>query len=468
MSEGGPRPADPGPASQPASSTHGFLFADLRGYTAYIDRQGATAAAALLERFRSLVRTAVAAHHGAEIRTEGDSFYVTFPKASPAVACALDIVAAATADAADHPADPIRVGVGVHAGEALETPDGPVGTAVNIAARLCAIAAPGEVVVSDTVRSLTRSVGEAQFIAMGRRTVKGIDEPLTIYRAVPAGTTLPAPNRSAPTRRLALAGGLVALLAVTAIGAILVLGGNPGLPGTTAAPSPSASGEPSQASASPRTSAPASPRPSATASRVVGPAVGAGRPKPLADRGRWSPSTFAYPFSIDLDSGQGWSAYEDTADRTVISHDATLTNVTISPLQAVLDPPCGGTQPTFLGTRPEDLMEWLESREWLETSDRRPFTAGRQLGQAIRVKVPPDAAWTCPDGSTPSTASMFLMGGGETMGEGRDAGFWIAAVEVGDRTVTAIVRLPYRATFGLDRVLPSAQELLATIEFAER
>jgi class 3 adenylate cyclase len=461
-----PQPAPPAPASRPASATHGFLFADLRGYTAYIDREGAAAAAALLERFRSLVRTAVAAHHGAEIRTEGDSFYITFPRASPAVACALDIVAATAADAADHPVDPIRVGVGVHAGEALETPDGPVGTAVNIAARLCAIAAPGEVVVSDTVRSLTRSVGDAQFIAMGRRTVKGLDEPLTVYRAVPAGTPLPAPRRAAPSRRLALAGGLVALPAVAAIGVVLVLGSNAS-PETAAGPSSSASMEPSHASASPRTSAAASLRPSATPSRVIGPAVGAGRPKPLADRGRWSPSAFTFPFSIDLDSGQGWSAWEDVPDRALVSNDVTFTTVTFAPLQAVLDPPCADSEPKFLGARPEDLMDWLESRDWLETSDRRPFAAGRKLGQAIRVTIPADAAWTCPDGGTPSTAIMFLMAGGEAMGEGKDAEFWIAALVVGDRTVTAITRLCYCSTVGLDRVLPDAEEVLESIEFAE-
>ena len=143
---------------RPTSFTHGFLFADLRGYTSYVDRRGAIAAAALLDRFRDLIRAAVASHQGAEIRTEGDSFYVVFPSASMAVACALDIIRGA-ADEVFYRDDPIHVGVGVHAGEAVDTPEGPVGTAVNIAARLCAMAAPGEVVVSDTVRALTRSVG---------------------------------------------------------------------------------------------------------------------------------------------------------------------------------------------------------------------------------------------------------------------------------------------------------------------
>jgi class 3 adenylate cyclase len=162
-----------------SSATHGFLFADLRGYTAYLDRRGAMSGAALLQRFRDLVRVAVSAHNGAEIRTEGDSFYVVFPSASTAVTCALEIVRAA-GDEIVGEEDRIQVGVGVHAGEAVETPEGPVGMSVNIAARLCAMARPGEVVVSDTVRSLTRSVGSAAFVPLGRRAVKGT--PRTAHR----------------------------------------------------------------------------------------------------------------------------------------------------------------------------------------------------------------------------------------------------------------------------------------------
>src|SRR5688572_23234464 len=138
------------------SLTRGFLFADLRGYTSYLEKRGAVAGAALLDQFRVVVRSAVGRYGGAEIRTEGDSFYVVFPSASTAVACALDIVRESVAKTEGETSIP--VGVGVHAGEALETDEGLVGTAVNIAARLAAIAGPGEVLVSDTVRSLTRSV----------------------------------------------------------------------------------------------------------------------------------------------------------------------------------------------------------------------------------------------------------------------------------------------------------------------
>ena len=79
---GTPGAAGPAPAS---TVTRGFLFADLRGYTPYVDAHGDHTAAELLDRCRSLVRGEVSAFRGAEIKTEGDSFY--------------------------------QVGVGVHAGE---------------------------------------------------------------------------------------------------------------------------------------------------------------------------------------------------------------------------------------------------------------------------------------------------------------------------------------------------------------
>jgi class 3 adenylate cyclase len=64
----------PTPALEDAQ-TRGFLFADIRGYTEYLERHGATAAAELLARYRAIVRATIAEHRGAEIRTEGDSFY---------------------------------------------------------------------------------------------------------------------------------------------------------------------------------------------------------------------------------------------------------------------------------------------------------------------------------------------------------------------------------------------------------
>ena len=97
--------------------TLGFLFADLRGYTAFVERQGDAAAAGLLHDYRQLVREVVAKFGGAEIKTEGDSFYVVFQSASSAVECGLALIEQAADTTSRRPERPIHVGVGVHAGE---------------------------------------------------------------------------------------------------------------------------------------------------------------------------------------------------------------------------------------------------------------------------------------------------------------------------------------------------------------
>ena len=169
-----------------ASQTHGFLFADLRDYTRFVESHGDQAGAELLTRFRLLVRGVIARFDGAEIRTEGDSFYVVFPSASAAVNGGLAILEAAAAAGGDEAAGAIQVGVGVHAGETADTPEGYVGSAVNLAARLCSLAGPGELLVSDTVHGLTRTFLAVRFVGRGRRRLKGIAEPVFIYQVVPA------------------------------------------------------------------------------------------------------------------------------------------------------------------------------------------------------------------------------------------------------------------------------------------
>jgi class 3 adenylate cyclase len=243
-------PSNAGDASP--SLTRGFLFADLRGFTRYVDAHGDHAAAQLLDRYRTLVRGAVASFRGAEIKTEGDSFYVVFDSASAAVRCGLAIVQAAAASA-EGTADAIQVGVGVHAGETVETAEGYVGSAVNIAARLCAQAKAGELVVSETVRSLTRTYLDVEFEPLGTRRLKGLDEPIRIDRVVPRGSTsLRArhPQRRGVGRLWVAGVAAVALVVVVAVAGAMVLQGArtvPTVPPSLAVVAPSPGSTPSPA-----------------------------------------------------------------------------------------------------------------------------------------------------------------------------------------------------------------------------
>jgi branched-chain amino acid transport system substrate-binding protein len=218
------------------SITRGFLFADLRGYTRFVETRGAAVAANLLLRYRALVRDLVGRYAGAEIKTEGDSFYVVFTGVSTAVQCGLAIVDAARISSLDHPDEPISVGIGIHAGETIETPDGFVGSPVNIAARLCALAGPGEVLVSDTVRALTQTVLPVGFLPRGRRTLKGVADQVAVYAVVPrsewglAAVSVGRLRGLSRTARVAVLGAVVIAFVGIALLGFTALRGAAGLP----------------------------------------------------------------------------------------------------------------------------------------------------------------------------------------------------------------------------------------------
>jgi len=228
--------------AEPPSVARGFLFADLRNYSAWVESHGDHAAATLLRAYRDVVRQAVAEFNGAEIKTEGDSFYVVFGSPSAAVKCGLRILELA-AESQAAAGGPIPVGVGVHAGETVVTDEGYVGSVVNVAARVCAQAAAGELLVTDAVRSLTRTYLDVTFVPRGRRRLKGISESIALYRVTPANAGARASRwRGLVARwRVAAAAGAVSLvlLVVALVGGAWVResAGGPG-------PSPSRSAGP--------------------------------------------------------------------------------------------------------------------------------------------------------------------------------------------------------------------------------
>ena len=246
------------------SRTRAFLFSDLRGYSSYTERHGDRAARELLARYRRVVREVIDTFHGAEIRTEGDSFYVVFDSVSDALQAGLGILASLDAEAKADAADRIPVGIGVHAGESEDSEEGIVSGAVNVAARLCARAEPGELLVSDTVRALTRTHIPMQFVPRGRRRLKGIADPVMVYRVLAAtegGSDGGRPRVADSGHWLRVAG--AAVVVTVAVLAIAILGGTLMREGI-ASDDPSAPARPSLAASESESAAP-SPSVDATA-----------------------------------------------------------------------------------------------------------------------------------------------------------------------------------------------------------
>src|SRR5579859_1080110 len=213
-------PANPQDQAPPEPRTLAFLFADLRGYTRFIDEHGDAAAAELVSNYRAIVRETVGRYSGREMGTEGDSFFVVFESVSSAVRCGADILAAT-----GRHDPPIRLGIGIHAGEAAAGERGYVAGPVNLAARLCAAARAGDLLITGTVRALTRSAVEVRFEPAGVRRLKGFDEPVELWR-VDVPQAAKEPDQDLPSVRmvwlmigaiaLALAGGTVDALAMSA------------------------------------------------------------------------------------------------------------------------------------------------------------------------------------------------------------------------------------------------------------
>jgi class 3 adenylate cyclase len=130
---------------------------------------------ALLERHRDDERRAFVRHRGREVSHTGDGFLATFDGPARAVRCAAALGQGARALG-------LELRAGLHTGEITVANDDISGIAVHIAARIAALAAPGEVMVSGTVKDLVAGSGLV-FADRGSRTLKGIDAPMPLYAA---------------------------------------------------------------------------------------------------------------------------------------------------------------------------------------------------------------------------------------------------------------------------------------------
>jgi predicted ATPase/class 3 adenylate cyclase len=190
---GAPSPRPPlGEASAGAlpGGTVTLLFTDIEGSTRLLQRLGERYAGVLAEHQR-LLRAAFAAHGGREVDTQGDAFFVAFPRAIDAVRAA---VAAQRALAA-HPwpeGAAVRVRMGLHTGEPTPTGGRYVGLDVHRAARVGAAAHGGQVLLTQTTEALVaHELPDAvRLRALGPQRLKDLQHPEPLYQLVVAG--LPA------------------------------------------------------------------------------------------------------------------------------------------------------------------------------------------------------------------------------------------------------------------------------------
>ena len=161
-----------------------LLFTDVEGSTGLLQRLGESYRAAL-ETHRHLLRAAFKAHGGREVDTQGDSFFVVFPRAADAVAAAV----AAQRALAEYPwpeGVAVRVRMGLHTGEPSLGPGGYVGLDVHRAARLGAAGHGGQVLLSEATRVLVeRELPEgASPRDLGEHRLKDLPRPERVFQLV--------------------------------------------------------------------------------------------------------------------------------------------------------------------------------------------------------------------------------------------------------------------------------------------
>lgn len=153
-----------------------ILFTDIVDSTGLTERLGDTRFRDASRALDAGLRTAIADAGGAAIdgKLLGDGVLATFSSAAQAIDGARRCLALSAASE-------LGLHIGLHAGDVIREHDNVFGGAVNIAARICALSAPGEILVSDVVRGMARSSANVAFDDRGDQPMKGVSDPVRIY-----------------------------------------------------------------------------------------------------------------------------------------------------------------------------------------------------------------------------------------------------------------------------------------------
>lgn len=151
-----------------------IMFTDIVGSTEMCSRYGDEAAVAMLGVHDRAVRVAIGANNGREVKHTGDGIMAAFNSAAGAVRSACRIIAQLNDHNAGGPEFPVHVRIGISAGEPVEQHEDLFGSTVQLAARLCAQAQPGQVLVSNVVADLCLGKN-LKFVDVGECELKGFD-----------------------------------------------------------------------------------------------------------------------------------------------------------------------------------------------------------------------------------------------------------------------------------------------------
>ena len=158
-----------------------FLFADIAGFTALTETHGDEEAVGIVEAFCAAVTAELPA--GAEhVKTIGDALMLRLPDPAEAVILGLRITGGLMGE---HGAPAVRVGL--HHGPAIERDGDYFGATVNVAARVSAVAAGGEVILTGHAAGLAAELEGVLYESRGRHTLRNVAEPVDLFAALRLG-----------------------------------------------------------------------------------------------------------------------------------------------------------------------------------------------------------------------------------------------------------------------------------------
>lgn len=162
------------------ADTHVVLFTDIAGSSALASRYGDDHAHEVRRAHDRIVREALQAFRGREVKHTGDGIMAAFAMASHGLNCAIEIQRNVAAYNDEHETYPLSIYVGLNAGEPIAENEDLFGTSVDLAARICDFADSGQILVSDVVRQLVAGK-QYLFSDHGLSELRGMEDPIRLW-----------------------------------------------------------------------------------------------------------------------------------------------------------------------------------------------------------------------------------------------------------------------------------------------
>jgi class 3 adenylate cyclase len=210
-----------------------IVVADVVGFSRHMERDDAGTLARLREIREQLIDSKISVYGGHVVKTAGDGMLIEFGSADAALHCAVDVQRAMAARNESLAADErIEFRIGINLGDIIIDGNDIAGDGVNVAARLEALAEPGGICVSGSVREQVHGNVDVGFDDIGEQQVKNIMRPIRVYRVTEGQQKVGADETSGalPKSKMVALGASVlrpawrwAALAVVLVGVVGVL-----------------------------------------------------------------------------------------------------------------------------------------------------------------------------------------------------------------------------------------------------